>query len=810
MIITLRKDTNILVLPNDYATVEQFDDTNVQIRINIVVSQKNIILKKANTTRITFSTTVNYNNASTSIVAKSQKDSSVWVQEIKQSYTRLFNNVRTTKENILATLNIDNTSAINNSVVSSVNNGSSKGNFFKKQISLKTVSELNDAGQIAPLLLINNNKISSNAPANIDTSLRNVVVENGIDPSFILELPHSGSLFLDQSINGVIQDLKFNKLRRDDVILLEPYFKTIMSPLKTINGTSTNDIDASNIIPYLDVSNSDLVEVSGIISIKLSDLKFDTGGYNNLGIKFDVINTNNQILQTETRQFNFSQYFELLQIPMIPPIVDDVIQNPDGLCLLSVKQIDDNAKSVQIYRKTIQNYNNDIQNYALVNTVNIDNTNGYIKVGAYASQGETTIFRAIAVGKNANFGFDFTNIIVKSTKSEKNDIHVSINASSNLNGVAIEVREIPANVVSYSILRRDLTIFESKPSIVLDKVMFVNSLGSNDNPILTDTLAVDNRTYEYSCRLNFINGSIIDCGKCIFEHKIPQLKAATTEITNLSITGVSTGVDVKFDVKTTISNSSFDAIKQLLENQGLIDYFKDDILNERDKLQNLLTHQIIRVDLTNGIYEDLGIFDGTTFSDFVARNKFGASDLISGHDYRYDIFVLLRASETLFEDFIKTAVDKNTKKQYNYNPFKFFHPITIRDGVVITTDSVNLNYAKSTFSFGNIGNLASIKVSIPVDNCNIVSVSAEILKRNSILVKWNIIGDRSSIDHFIVLNERLGSRTLVGKAHAQVNSPYRLLHTINESERGSYRYIVRIVYNDYKLGPEVLSNEVIF
>jgi hypothetical protein len=809
MIITLRKDNNILILPNDYASVEQFDDNTVQIRIRTVIGQGNIIKKNALTTRVTFTTTTSVTKTVTNYVKKSQKDSRIWAGEIKQAYTKLYTQVKTTQENILGTLNLDNTKMVDNSIVSDVVSGRSSGKSFGRAISLKTVAQLTDEGAVAPLLLVNNNKISTNAPVNVETTLRNVVVENGIDPSWILELPHSGTMFLNQAVNGLIENTKYNKLRRDDVVKLESYYRTIMVPTVTIAGTSTNDIDATKLLPYIDSSNSDLVEVSDVMTIKLSDLRLPDGGYNNLGIKFDVLNKSKQILQTETMQFNFAQYFELMQIPITPPIIENVAQGTDGLCLLSLRQLDEKANNIRIYRKVIQRHGSDIEPYELLDNINVDKSTNYVNFRTNVSQGETTLFRAIPVGKNANFGFDYTNVVVKSLVSEKNDIHVAINARSYQNGVLIEIRELPANVVSVSILRRDLTIFESKQIVVLDKVIFVDTLGRTSNPSLLDITAVGNRVYEYSCRLNFLNGSTIDCGNCVFEHTIPQVKVASTQISNLSMVSLQTGIDIKFDVKTLVTAASFDVIKQLLENQGLIEYFRGDIFNERDKLQQLLTHLVVRVDLNTGIYEDLGLFDGGTFSDFEARSKLGASAPISGHEYRYDVYVLLRASETLFENYTKVAEDKLSKKQYRYNPFKFFHPVTLHDGVIVTPESVRLNYGKSTFTFGNVGNLSSINAMVPIDNCNVVGVTAEILRRGLVIVKWNLVGDVRSIDHFIVLNERLGSRMLVGKAHAQTGAPYRLIHTLDENERGSYRYIVRIVYNDYNLGPEVLSNEVI-
>jgi hypothetical protein len=159
--------------------------------------------------------------------------------------------------------------------------------------------------------------------------------------------------------------------------------------------------------------------------------------------------------------------------------------------------------------------------------------------------------------------------------------------------------------------------------------------------------------------------------------------------------------------------------------------------------------------------------------------------------------------------FVKNAVDPTTKKKYTYYPAKFHHPITLTIGNITSPQTLIAHYPKSQFSFGNVGNLASVDVSFANDSVYITESSSEAFDRKTNVIRWSINGSPETIDHFIIMKEFLGQRTVIGKSHAiNDTTTFRFFHELSTSDIGEFVYIIVPVFANYAVGQESKTNTV--
>jgi hypothetical protein len=248
----------------------------------------------------------------------------------------------------------------------------------------------------------------------------------------------------------------------------------------------------------------------------------------------------------------------------------------------------------------------------------------------------------------------------------------------------------------------------------------------------------------------------------------------------------------------------------MLANQNLTEYFTGDIATQRDQLANLIAHQVQRVDLSTGTRESFGTVTTPNFSDSGLRKAQAVSALQYGHIYRYAIYPLLRAPETLFDDFTKTSTDSTTKKPYTWSPAKFLHPLALTRGVLVSSIGAAQRYAKDPMAFGVVGSITTIEASFDNDSAKIVSQTATPFNRALNIITWQVQGDITQVDHFIILKIVNGVRSILGKAHSEF--PYgacQYFHTVTHQDNGPVSYIIIPVMNDYKVGTAVTTNTVI-
>lgn len=269
----------------------------------------------------------------------------------------------------------------------------------------------------------------------------------------------------------------------------------------------------------------------------------------------------------------------------------------------------------------------------------------------------------------------FSNCILNPTKklATKN---VAISALITKNGVKIEARNIPIDVIAIQFLVRDLSLKEqsytrlSKPVLIDDSTRMLDYVGL-DYADLTH-----NHIYEFASLLIHKSGIESNAGSSILEFFNFKNSAVDTTVNDLVVTQTEP-YDVQFNIVTLISDSDIDIVKNALSAQGVDQYFSDEILTQRDQLKKLLVHNVKRINVTTGEREDFGIIQGTKFSDLTLRTNQSVKPLLIGHKYVYEIQPLLMPAETMLDAYVKQSIDTTTNRTYFFKPSKFRHPLAL-------------------------------------------------------------------------------------------------------------------------------------
>ena len=325
-----------------------------------------------------------------------------------------------------------------------------------------------------------------------------------------------------------------------------------------------------------------------------------------------------------------------------------------------------------------------------------------------------------------------------------------------------------------------------------------------------DRDVLEGRIYEYRVILIYPSGT----EESAANNLIIEFNPVVSNVMNLQLTEPNTvqngsNIDVVFNItKNTLQNDT-DRMKTFLAEQGLTTEFQDQLLANRDKFQELFVVHITRTNLSTGELENFGIIDSPTFSDIKFGTINSAKPLQAGFDYKYNVVSHARNIESLNLT-LKKIVDIRTNVSYSFAPAAWRHPITLKKGNLVTASSLKRNHSKTTFTFGTVVDSKSVTVSLANMMPSLRDGKATMFGRDRIFVQWKVQGNVNKIDHFIVILDILGVRTIVGKSHNITNSNYfQFVDELTNKESGELTYFIVPVFFDYSRGPELKTNSVV-
>lgn len=717
---------------------------------------------------------------------------------------------RNNASDVITTINADLTTKINNSEASKQNETATT----QKVISLRSVSSLKQDNTEQPVL---QTMIFDHANTPTQRQMQATAVDllfNKIDPSI------AGTKY--NCINSTVKAfagightarLVGNKGNATDVPAVEKKQADLVTSLyqpSIQDFGSTNQLDNSRLVPVISNAPVDLTVNKKVLKILAKDV-----GMSDFNVVFELVSMTGAVIESITRRVNHNQLVNILSVPCTPPRISISPVQFHGRNIIEIEQQDPRGHRVRILRKIIKTTEIlEGSDYQLVAEISAKKSDGLIKFTDIVNNSSTVIYRCIPVGLGGVLGSEFTNAIAPAVQSStalrhKRTYAISIFSKCILNGVEICVSSIPADVIAVAVLKKDVTLNDANFSFISDDNPVKLTTTVSDVTFIDDDVKIKH-VYEYACKLFLNNGSVIDSTNITLQKYIPKTNGGIAiDIANFEVIKSNQSVDVRFNVKSSIVGESFDDIHLALKKQGLEEYFADELLLERDKLQSLIAHSITRINLTTGQKEDFGTFTGTTFVDSYEGEKKSVSRLKQGFRYRYIVSTLIRKAETMFEKLYRTEQDKSTGKFYSFKPSVFRHPLALSEGTLTTKESLIKNHAEDDFSFGYVGNTKEIDVAFEVPLTKISDVFAQRIDRRTNIVKWNVDGRIADIEHFVLMKEVLGQARIIGKAHSiSSNKTFEFFDYIEPDDIGEVIYRVIPIMNNYFRGNAGVSNIV--
>lgn len=666
----------------------------------------------------------------------------------------------------------------------------------KTKLVPKQSIDIKQNNDVRPLLQTTKNVVVDEA-FNARTSMY-AMLAMGIDPSTVTD-SNNRSVSVQNNVAGTVTNSNKEEIATSPYSRLVDYLVSSQTTIPTTSSDLKDEQSLSTIEQVVDNS------LSIPVTLKIpSYVKFALGNISgNFIVKFELFDDKKTRRCVLYKQLNTSYHQQLFLTPKLPPVVKSSKSEQSNKVNIEVKQIDQNSDSFNVYQKKINHSAVEIDDYVYVGKFQAKPSQTAI-IPVEKPISSTVLYRIVPVGYSGIQGFEFTNVVLTSTRNRIKS--VSVVASLSDLGINVEVRNIPTSVVAIKVLARNLTLKEVEHRVVGDNILIDDMTLSSDIVTALDTNVTEGHVYEYSCSLIHKSGIEERAGSSIIEFIKLNPGKVDLKVSNVTTTAESNDLlNVTFDITSTTVDNNIDIVLSLLRRQDISQFFDNDIA-KRSMLKKLIAHRVQRVDLLTGEREDFGVVTTERFDDVQLRNN-SVSPLKSGRKYRYEIETLLRSPETMLES-LKTSVDPTTKKKFQFLPSKFLHPITLTEGVLVSPKGLQARYAKDDMIYGRTGTMTTVDVAFDVQRARIVDATVSIVGRSSV-INWTIEGDHTQIDHFLIIKEETGIKTIIGKTHSEFTDICQYVHSLTTHDEGEYSYTIQPVYNDYYLGQPISTQAIL-
>jgi hypothetical protein len=770
-------------------------------------------------------------------------DTEYLVKNIRTRHLDIKGSIKQQKQYDVVTKKSDVSSKINNETIGQLRAGVSAPGIlqnYRTTLELVPASTVKATGVAQPVLQY----VAHNLAVDMTTGqpslndrpaklMQDMILRQGIDPTYIFDLTNRSVPAID-SVGGIIQPMCMTEVPGSPATkLLGQYIfpssvclppslcvpppsvclpppSLCIPPAPSFRGQlTTNQIGDGDLVQVMVRKPETHVEISVTVIVPFYSFDVQSRNNTNFFAKFELINGKTKsAIDSVTKPFDVAKHAKLFNTPRRPPIVKATKSNFASRTSLEIKQVDPGAKAVQVFKKNLFHATPFIDDYRLIGTYHIDDRRSRT-IQVDLPKNSSVIYRVVPLGDNGTQGFEFTNVVVKAMRYQPVKSISLVTLQVDI-GVKLEARQIPQRVVAIEFKSRNLTTHETEYTNIGDGIVLIDdSVRTADYVSIIDRSARPNNIYEYVAKLIYDSGTTELAGNATVEFNRPAPGKVDTVVNNIKVNH-DKNIDVSFEMNTTVIDSNIDIIKTLLEKQGIFEQFKNDVQREREFLKNLIAHNVQRVNLTTGAREDFGVVTVSNFSDVALRKNQAIQPLEVGNRYRYEITALLRAPETMFESFVKSRVDSVTKKTYSFNPSKFLHPLALSRGILMSPDGLKTRYSKEAMSYGVVGAVEVVEVTFDEEPARITEQTASRFDRYMNVITWKLLGSIDSIDHFVIMKESLGVRTLVGKAHSEfLHGNCQYLHPVSRRDIGAFSYVIVPIFNNYETGTEVITNTVI-
>lgn len=680
-----------------------------------------------------------------------------------------------------------------------------------RTIKLKAISEINAENIILPVL--ENNISTAIVPQGNRNAITaravsmNLALTRAVDPAQISGARTNNIQSARRVSGGISQMPKKIPYNLNDTQKIS-LVGDLVNAINPQNHLQLRKTDLINVLVNQPRTTIDVVET---LDIPVGYLQMDE-----FYLILTLTDKNGVEVQTINITVPHARNVAALQIPVVPPKMEVLQTGIPGKNVVQVKQVDRNATGVAVYRKEIRR-GVPITDAAFTFVGNIEctATQDYQRMEDVVNNYNSILYRAIPYNDNNVLSAEFASAGSKPIKTigrqkfAKRRNFVSLTGDVVSSGIYLEIRDVPPGVALVELYRRDLTIHE-KEFTLATKPTFVSNEDSLAPIFLTDNDIKTDRIYEYQVRLVYPDGDTeVGSNNLVIKYNPITANVVDTTVSTPVVVQNGIDLDVEFSLESSIIPGDLDSVKAALDAQGLSQFYADAVSGERERLQNIIAYGVKRTNLTTGEVEDFGVVTARAFSDRQLGQVKGVKPLQSGLEYRYTVTTFFRSAETTLST-VEREVTTSLNGAYTLQPARWLHPVTLRLGNLVSTRALLRNHSESTFSFGSVGNIVTTTVSLADITPSIVEAKASKLGQSATLVQWRVQGNIQKIDHFIVILEMVGMRTVVGKCHNISESNYfQFVDALDNGEHGKLTYFVVPVYYDFARGTEVSTNEVL-
>lgn len=588
--------------------------------------------------------------------------------------------------------------------------------------------------------------------------------------------------------------------------------KTLLEYLRAVSAAESVQTSSDDLVYELALEEDSELFINDQV---LLPVRLDA--FSELFFTFELIDKNGMAVNTVVKKIRTERELSAFRVPKTPPVVKAPKSAMPGPVTLLIKQVDPNAVGVQIYKR-ILNHSAPLETerYTHVGDFPLTSVDGVRTFTLDIDSAAITCFRVIPVGAQNVLSAEFTNVIIKPNGDVERVIasqdpvigrrfaHASISTRIVRGGLEIDVRHIPDDAIAIRLYRKDVL-----PGNTPEVIEVLSLFSKKSVYTFSDTNVFTDRRYEYSCDIVYVDGTVSHHTGELVEYVTLSENLVDTRVENVNVYTDDNNYDVRFSINTKLVPTTLDSVKSALEGQGLISYFNDDILKERDTLQKMIAHNVVRVNLQTGHRETFGIIPTADFSDAELAPVNAVEPLVAGAQYRYEVNTYLRQPETLLTKYEKTESDPVSKRSYTYSPAKYRHPVTLKFGNLTSTSALRAHHANDEFSFGNVGSTVSVDITLSTPPPRISQASANVVNTKNVEVTWKVEPTVEGIEHFLVARVSLDGRQIVGKSHVQQeNREFYFIDTLRYGDVGEFTYVIIPVMLDFSKGVEVATNRV--
>lgn len=550
---------------------------------------------------------------------------------------------------------------------------------------------------------------------------------------------------------------------------------------------------------YIGQSYNDVVTVKTFIDLLNSQIS----GSSTLIVLFELLQTvidsdgakQTNVLEKVEKRINVQEHVNNFYFSDDPPNVTCSQDDKKITFQIKTKKTSNNRnQEIKVFRKVLDD---DLsESYTQVDS-DVINTRFDLKIKSFQNlMGQDSIYRFIVYDQlNNKMNQEFTDVVVKNPRNKKSDKLIVIPSLSE-GGINVAIyNHHLSDVVSAIILIRDVTIKQKEYSSIE-----LVTLGSSNNVnfVTIKNNLIPYHVYEITSKLIFENGIEKTSSYSTLIEYVPFVG----NISENPVKNLTTIDDVSFELNSVLLQDQVGLIKTMLAQVS--SEYSEEFLNSRNApLDKFLAFKVVRYNVLSGEVSDLGILaNQTTFLDSERSKLYSVDSAISGGNYKYVIYPLVRDPKTITENSVSLK-DEETKKNYKSNFVKNRHPLTLIKGSVVSTKFIE-NDTKDDMLYGLLGSSFEVDVSLQGEP-NIINFIASFFDRKKVTLSWSVDGDINKIDHFILMKEIDDNKTIIGKSHC-LESKHNFVYEITKNDLGNIRFWLIPVYQDYLTGAGVYSN----